>query len=81
MNLKNFNNFYFDRWASKYKEIICMITSTIFFESCLPGSYIKVLILRLFGAKVGQGVKLKPRIRIKLQQQTMQMPEIKFLKL
>lgn len=36
----------------------------VFFTSGLPGSRIRVWLMRFFGAQVGQGVVVKPRVRI-----------------
>ena len=35
------------------------------FSSWIPGSYWRVLILKIFKAKIGSGVVIKPRVRIK----------------
>jgi putative colanic acid biosynthesis acetyltransferase WcaF len=53
------------RGVSKRKEIIWYIFKMIFFLSSFPyPSSLKVKILRLFGAKIGIGVVIKPRINI-----------------
>lgn len=41
------------------------INALVFLNPLLPWSGIKVFLLRIFGAKVGKGVVIKPRINIK----------------
>ena len=54
-----------DRGASKIKEVIWYLTKVCFFLSALPyPSKFKVSILKLFGAKIGKGVVIKPRVNI-----------------
>lgn len=54
-----------DRGASKVKEMLWYIIKMLLFLTPFPiPSRFKVLILRLFGARVGHGVVLKPRINI-----------------
>lgn len=54
-----------NRGASKSKELLWYLVKVSFFLSALPfPSSFKVILLRLFGAKVGQGVVLKPRVNI-----------------
>jgi len=55
-----------DMGASGLKNILWHFTSAIIFRSALfPTVKLKILILRLFGAKIGKGVMLKPCINIK----------------
>lgn len=54
-----------DREASKLKEVIWYLVKMIFFLSAFPfSSGIKVKLLRCFGAKIGKGVIIKPRVNI-----------------
>jgi putative colanic acid biosynthesis acetyltransferase WcaF len=54
-----------DRGVSKLKEIIWYFVKIIFFLSAIPyPSSFKVLLLRLFGSKVGEGLVIKPRVNI-----------------
>lgn len=62
--LDTFNNDWYKPGAG-WKRALWYITSSIFFETGFPISFIKVVLLRLFGAKVGQSVVIKPRVRIK----------------
>src|SRR5882672_1280964 len=67
-----FNDKYNNDWykqeigASRFKQFCWYFTNAIFFISPLnPGSGLKKFFLRLFGAKIGIGVVLKPAINIK----------------
>lgn len=54
-----------NRGASKYKEIFWYIIKVFFFLSALPyPSQFKCWLLRCFGAAVGEGVVIKPRVNI-----------------
>ncbi len=54
-----------DRGASKIKEILWYVTKVAFFLSAMPyPSSFKTFLLRLFGAKIGKGVIIKPRVNI-----------------
>jgi putative colanic acid biosynthesis acetyltransferase WcaF len=51
---------------NKAWQILWYVVSLILVESgCLPVSSVKRSILRLFGAKIGKGVVIKPQVRIK----------------
>jgi len=55
----------FDRGVSKWKEILWYIIKMLFFLSAFPfPSGFKCFLLRLFGAKIGKGVVIKPRVNI-----------------
>lgn len=52
--------------ASKLKQILWYFVNMMFFKSSIPyGSSVKILLLKLFGARVGKGVRFKPCINIK----------------
>ncbi len=54
-----------DRGASKPKEILWYLIKILFFLTAFPfPSNLKVIILRFFGAKIGSGVVIKPRVNI-----------------
>lgn len=54
-----------DRGRSKAYEMLWYLTKCVFFLSPLPWpTGLKCSILRLFGAKVGSGVNIKPRVNI-----------------
>ena len=66
VNLSNFDN----RWYAPGRGL-CVRTLWFFFNAVFlqnplnPSSWIKVTILRLFGAEIGKGVVLKPGINVK----------------
>ncbi|WP_026898967.1 WcaF family extracellular polysaccharide biosynthesis acetyltransferase [Daejeonella oryzae] len=63
---KRFDKKDFDAGASSLKIFIWYFISTLFFRSGLiPFSVILVMILRLFGAKIGRDVRIKPFVNIK----------------
>lgn len=65
VNLKNYNNDWFLP-GSKLKIILWTLTSALFFRTSLPlPSVIKAAILKMFGAKIGSGVVIKPSVNIK----------------
>ena len=54
-----------DRGASRIKELFWYLTKVLFFLSAMPyPSRFKVFLLRLFGAKVGKNITIKPRVNI-----------------
>lgn len=54
-----------DRGASKLKEICWYFVKMVFFLNAFPFPVsFKVSLLRLFGAKIGKGLVLKPRVNI-----------------
>jgi|688.fasta_scaffold389021_2 putative colanic acid biosynthesis acetyltransferase WcaF len=65
MNLSKYNNKHFNRGRPKIWEFFWLITQTIFINSWIPGSWIRIQILKFFGAKIGNNVVMKPNIRIK----------------
>lgn len=65
MRLDKFQNNNFDRGASLFREIGWVLVSGVFFESWLPGSWWRVTLLRLFGARIGKSVVIKPGIKVK----------------
>lgn len=62
---KDFDKKDFDQGASSLKIVIWYFTSMLFFRSGLiPFSAILVAILKIFGAKIGKDVRIKPYIYI-----------------
>jgi putative colanic acid biosynthesis acetyltransferase WcaF len=53
------------RPGSALKRVIWYLTECVFFKSAFPVSSFKRFLLRLFGAHIGQGVVIKPHVRIK----------------
>ncbi len=65
-NLSIYTTGNFDTGAGAVKRLLWYITNVIFFLNPLnPISSLKVILLRLFGAKIGKGVVIKPSINIK----------------
>jgi putative colanic acid biosynthesis acetyltransferase WcaF len=66
VNLHGFNNKkHFIKGASKMKEIIWYLVKILIFLSAIPyPSSLKSFLLRIFGAIVGKGVIIKPRVNI-----------------
>jgi len=66
VNLGAFNSqIGLDRGAGKFKEISWYFIKMIFFLSAMPyPNALKKALLQLFGAKVGSGVIIKPRVNI-----------------
>ena len=65
VDLRNFNNAWFQRGRPKLVEALWVVASALFVASWLPGSAHRRLLLRLFGAKIGKRVAIKPGVRVK----------------
>jgi len=64
--LNRFNNDWFSPQANRIKILIWYFVNVIFFLNPLnPASKIKIFFLRLFGAKIGNNVLIKPSVNIK----------------
>ena len=64
-NLSNFNNNWF-KPGNKLKVLLWYFVNVIFFNNSLfPISKLKVILLKVFGSKVGVGVFIKPSVNIK----------------
>ncbi len=59
-----YNNDWFDRGRPLWVEALWILAS-VYFSSSLPGSTPRRWLLGLFGARIGRGVVVKPRVRIK----------------
>ena len=64
-NLSSFTNSWYKNGASGIKNIIWYFISAAFFKSAFPINSIKIILLKLFGAKIGKGVVIKPHVNIK----------------
>lgn len=63
---KRFDTKDFDTGASTLKQLLWYFTSCVFFRSGLvPFSVVLVWLLKLFGARIGKDVRVKPYIHIK----------------
>lgn len=65
MRLDSFDNRGFDRGASKVKEMLWLLCGWLLGSSWLPGAGWRASLIRLFGARIGQGVVFKPGVRVK----------------
>ncbi|WP_183578574.1 WcaF family extracellular polysaccharide biosynthesis acetyltransferase [Mucilaginibacter sp. X5P1] len=65
-NLSAYNNYPFHPGGNPLKRIVWFyINAVVFKTSLLPVNSIKVFLLRLFGAKIGNNVTIKPCVNIK----------------
>ncbi len=66
VKLSKFDNSGYKPGGNKTKRILWYYTNLFFFQSpFFPLSSLKVFLLKLFGAKVGKGVNIKPSVNIK----------------
>ena len=66
MDLSKYNNSHYYPGAASFKRALWFSINAVLFNSWLfPFSRFKCSILRLFGAKIGSGVVIKPRVNIK----------------
>jgi putative colanic acid biosynthesis acetyltransferase WcaF len=65
VSLRDFDNSLFRRGRPILVEAMWMVASALFVESRIPGSMHRRLLLRLFGARIGKRVAIKPGVRIK----------------
>jgi putative colanic acid biosynthesis acetyltransferase WcaF len=63
-DLSSYNNSWY-RPGNFLKRICWYITNLVFFKSGFPVNSIKVFLLRLYGARIGKGVVIKPFVNIK----------------
>jgi putative colanic acid biosynthesis acetyltransferase WcaF len=67
VNLESFSDTVFPTSYLKTKYLGWLIVSNVFFLTNIPyPNYLKVFFLKLFGAKVGNNVVIKPWVKIKL---------------
>lgn len=65
VDLSRFSNTRFDRGASRLKEALWILVRCLFFAPAWPWpSGVRIFWLRLFGAKIGQGVVIRSRVHI-----------------
>ncbi len=65
MDLSRFDRSRFNRDRPWVKEASWLAVSAVLFGTWLPGSWWRRFVLRLFGARVGRGVVVKPHVQIK----------------
>ncbi len=63
-DLSKFNNDWYNP-GNPIKRIVWYMINATFFNSAFPFMSIKRVLLRIFGAKVGKGVVIKPYVNIK----------------
>lgn len=64
-NLSKFNNDWYNPGGNAIKRFLWYFTNVVWFNSGFPISSVKVFMLRLYGAKIGSSVVIKPRVNIK----------------
>lgn len=65
-DLSSYNNSWYNPGAGRIKMLLWYFVNVLFFINPLnPISGLKVVLLRLFGAKIGKGVNIKPNVNIK----------------
>jgi putative colanic acid biosynthesis acetyltransferase WcaF len=64
-DLSSFTNNWYKPGKSILTQTAWYFISVIFFKSAFPLNYVKISLLKLFGAKVGKAVVIKPHITIK----------------
>ncbi|NOZ36199.1 MAG: colanic acid biosynthesis acetyltransferase WcaF [Chlorobi bacterium] len=65
-DLSKFNNSWYKPGGNRVKRIFWYFVNVLFFlNPWNPISFLKVFLLRIFGAKIGKGVIIKPSVNIK----------------
>jgi len=64
-DLSSFNNTWYKPGRNKVVRVVWYFMNLVFFRSFFPLYGVKRALLRLFGAKVGKGVIIKPHVSIK----------------
>lgn len=57
---------HWDRGVNIFTEAIWLVIFSPILSSSFPGSYWRKIILIIFGAKIGKGVRLSSRLRVKM---------------
>lgn len=65
VRLDIYNNEHFSTGAGKLKRVLWHIVNAVFFNSFFHFYSLKVILLRMFGAELGQNVVIKPHVNIK----------------
>src|SRR5882724_10849739 len=64
--LYRYDNSWYSPGASSFKRLLWYFINALFFQMPFnPSSSVKVFFLRLFGAKLGKGINIKPGVNIK----------------
>lgn len=65
-DLSHYDNLWYEPGGGSLKRIVWYFANALFLKSALiPVPAIKVMMLRLFGAKIGKGVMIKPGVNVK----------------
>jgi putative colanic acid biosynthesis acetyltransferase WcaF len=65
VDLSRYSVGHFDRGAGAWWEALWLVVNLLLFQLCpLKLSALKCAVLRLFGAKIGRGVSIKPQVKI-----------------
>ena len=65
MRLDKYSTGGFDRGRPRWVEGIWLALQALLVSSPIPGSWHRVVLLRLFGASIGDHVRIKPRVLVK----------------
>ena len=65
VRLAEFDNSGFSPGRSFFVQVLWFVLQALLVSSWLPGSVHRSFLLRLFGAQIGRGVRIKPNIRVK----------------
>ena len=65
VDLSQYDNSWYKPGGSILSRLLWYCINAAFFNSFFPFYSVKVLLLRIFGAKIGSGVVIKPRVNIK----------------
>jgi putative colanic acid biosynthesis acetyltransferase WcaF len=64
-DLSKFNNDWYQKGGNSFSRLMWYITNAVFFNSAFPIMSVKRFFLKLFGARVGKNVIIKPYVNIK----------------
>lgn len=66
VDLSRYDNRWYSPGGTRLKRILWYVVNALVFDSWLaPSSALKCKVLRAFGARIGSGVVIKPRVNIK----------------
>ena len=65
VDLSRYDSSKFDRGRPVIVEVLWILVQALFVRSWLPGATHRRWLLRLFGARIGTGVDIKPGVRVK----------------
>ena len=64
-DLSKFSNAWYHPGGGSVKRVLWYVANSVFLNSSFPLNSFKIFILKLFGAKIGKGVVIKPHVNIK----------------